>query len=200
MFSSGKKRITELIDSIQVIGETIALKRTGAEYSEIMSAEMNALYLLAFLLTTDKEKAHECLDESGDLVDRFYDFMEWARVEGRRAVIRHAIKLMRPEPKTVQDWQEFSVAGRQWAMGYPAFQAITNLPAFERFVFIMTKIDRQSDGECARLLGTTSLEVSMARELAERIFAPMDCGLGKGAEPLYNFASGSLFNQRCTSC
>ena len=59
--------------------------------------EMDSLYLLAFLLTADKDKAEQCfVGGLGDCVERIGVFMEWARSSARLALVKHAIRMIRP--------------------------------------------------------------------------------------------------------
>lgn len=161
----------KMVDSFRGIVGITQGKLTAAEYWELVKVEINALYLFSFQLTADKEKAGRCLDqamdESADGVD---DFLDWAHTRGRDAVLGHAIRIMKPSRETAQE--RVDLPGRpQHPTGHRTFGLIATLPTFERFVFVLTRIDGLSDANCAALLDTTSWEVIIARELADHILA-----------------------------
>jgi hypothetical protein len=189
------------LDNIRGFGEVVQGRATPAEYWELISGEMNTLYLLSFLLTADKEKAEQCLDQTlDDFVEGREDFIDWARKRGRDAVLKHASGMMKPDPEATQVEMDFR-DGLQCLDGSHIFGAITSLPTFERFVFVMTKIYGQSDTECAAHLVTTRWEVSIARELTEQILATTnDGGPGQGQKPAPRFEAGYIFDPRYSSC
>ena len=173
-------------------------KQGPAEYWELISAEMNILYGLSFLLTANKERADHCLEQALDeFVEGAGDFLEWARTRGRDTVLEHSIFIMKPDPDATMDFGDalFLSAG-----DHP-FGAIAGLPAFPRFVFAMTTIYGKSDTECAWLLGATRWEVKIARDLTERIlFINSDEGPPQWPKPSARFDGAYLFNPRCSSC
>ena len=61
------------------------------------------------------------------------------------------------------------------------FAVIVSLRAFERFVFVMSVLEGQSDEDCQRLLRCSQQEVMMAREVALRLLteAAPGCELGQ---------------------
>src|SRR6266436_3362958 len=69
------------------------------DFRRIFDDDMNSLYLLAFLLTADREKAEQCF-VSGleDAVEGNPVFKEWARSWARRAIIQNAVRVIKPRP------------------------------------------------------------------------------------------------------
>jgi hypothetical protein len=67
------------------------------DFRQVFDEHMNSLYLLAFLLTADQEKAERCF-VSGleDAVEGSPVFKEWAHSWARRAVILNAVRVLRP--------------------------------------------------------------------------------------------------------
>lgn len=188
------------LDSIQGFDEIVERKATPAEYWELINGEMNALYLLSFLLTADKEKAEQCLDQTLDnFVEGQEDFVAWARTRGRDALLKHAIGMMKPDPEATQDEMDFR-DGVQCPDSSHFFGAIVSLPTFERFVFVMTRIYGQSDTECATHLVTTRWEVSIARELTVQILASNDRGPGQRQTPAARLEAGYIFSPGYSSC
>ncbi len=148
-------------------GERTIRYATAAGFIEIYNEEMHSLFLLSILLTADPEKAEQCfvgaLDECLHGIDVF---MEWARLWARRAIIKRAIKLVNPVPEQPN---RQSLNGIQWH-STPAknnsIGAIFALGAFERFVLVVSLLERQSDEDCAALLGCRQRDIELARDQA----------------------------------
>lgn len=134
---------------------------TKEDFCRIFSADMNRLYLLSFLLTGDHQSAERCF--VGGLEDSAKGrvFKEWARSWARRTIIRNAIQLMQPRP----------CAGNGMTVSHgvtePArIAAVIELPAFDRFVFVMAVLEGYSDQQCSLFLDSTRDEVIAARTRA----------------------------------
>jgi hypothetical protein len=150
---------------------------TNEDYRRLFSDEMNRLYLLCFLLTANHERAADCLlaglDEcmSGSFV-----FRGWAGSWARRTLVRNAIRLMAPDPGPIHsnsDRHSLAVARSlpQNASSQIAFAKMLALDDFERFVFVLSVLERYLDHNCAVLLGTTQRRIRDARERALRQLA-----------------------------
>ena len=150
----------------------------AADFGEVFTEEMHSLYLLSFLLTADKDKAEQCfIGGLGECLEGMGAFMEWARLWARRAIIRHAIRTIRPTP----DDTDLSLPARVnksrlASSSNNLLAAIVSLSAFERFVFVMSILERLSDGDCLSLLRCSRRELDLARELAVRFLATTDTG------------------------
>jgi hypothetical protein len=142
------------------IGDGVVTRYAAAtDFGEIFTEEMHSLYLLSFLLTADKDKAEQCfISGLGECLEGIGAFMEWARLWARRAIIRQAIRMMKPAPENADHWPLVSV--RKSTVVSPnnnLLAAIVSLSAFERFVFVMSILERMSDGDCLSLLGVPGL-------------------------------------------
>jgi hypothetical protein len=139
---------------------------TGTSYASVIE-EMQSMYLLSFLLTADHDKAEQCLLSTiGEGPEGIGVFVDWTRLWARRAVIKKAIDLIVPAPEHADDVSRISLTEpARWADNIP-FAAILLLDAFERFVFVMSILEGQSDEECAILLRCSRRDVMMARVLA----------------------------------
>lgn len=157
---------------LQFVDEGITTYATANDYCEIFTEEMHKLYLLAFLLTADKGQAEQCfIDGLGECVEQVGVFMDRARSSARRAVIKHAIRVVRPRPDG-GDNDFLTNAGSPPIWGRSnTFAAIVSLSAFERFVFVMAVLEGQSVEDCQSLLGCSRQEVLIARELAVSFLA-----------------------------
>ncbi len=138
------------------------LYATGADFCRIFQVDMNRLYLLSFLLTGDRSLAENCfvrgLEDAGKGNPVF---KEWARSWARRTIIQKAIEIVQPRRA------EVVVRRASGAAAEPSeLVAILTLPAFERFVFVMSVLERNSDQECSLLLDCSRAEVATARSRA----------------------------------
>jgi hypothetical protein len=140
---------------------------TADDFLGIFTGEMHSLFLLALLLTADPEIAVQCfvsgLEECVYGMDSFVErAIHWAR----RSVVKHAIRLIKPAQ--IDNQRPLSTC-----LNWPATQETNNiiralwaLNAFERFAFVMSLLERQSDQDCSLLLGCRQREFKEARERA----------------------------------
>jgi DNA-directed RNA polymerase specialized sigma24 family protein len=133
---------------------------TGADFCRIFKEDMDRLYLLSFLLTGDQSLAEKCfvrgLEDAGKGNPVF---KEWAHSWARRTVIQKAIEIVQPRPAGGANSHRASEA----AAVPPELAAVVDLLAFERFVFVMSVLEHNSDQECSLLLDCSRAEVAAAR-------------------------------------
>jgi hypothetical protein len=173
----------------------------ATDYAEIFIDQMNGLYLLSFLITADRQIAERCFSKALDeYVDARGEFLEWAKQDGRRAVLRHSIQIMRPAPKQAYSWSLYGNARPLVWAAYQPFAAITSLSTFERFVFVMSVIEGFSPKNCAALLKCSIEDVVIGRELAGMILAAEDISCDQMGEINPLFAPSWLCHQRCGIC
>jgi DNA-directed RNA polymerase specialized sigma24 family protein len=140
---------------------------TVADFLRTFNEEMHSLYLLSFLLTADHDKAEECLVSAmGECVEGIGHFMDWARSWTRAAVLKHAIQMIKPAPEHTDHVSFVSLKRSATQAESNPFAAILLLDPFERFIFVMSILEEQSDEECATLLRCSRRDVMMARLLA----------------------------------
>jgi hypothetical protein len=140
---------------------------TVADFFKTFTDEMHSLNVLSLLLTADKEKAEECFVRAmGECVEGITVFMEWAGLWARRAVLKYAIQMIRPMPEHTDSLPSISRKGQEAPAETSPFAAIVALGAFERFVFVMSVLDGQSEQECSILLRCSRRDVMIARALA----------------------------------
>lgn len=138
----------------------------AGDFCRIFAEDMSGLYLLSFLLTADEEMAEKCF-VSGleDCVDSNRVFKEWARSWARRAIVRNAINRVHPSPELSSQAVQtrFPVSILSSTVERTPVAAIVSLNPFERFVFIMSVLERYSDQDCRAMLGVSRQEVATAR-------------------------------------
>jgi DNA-directed RNA polymerase specialized sigma24 family protein len=180
-------------------GEMLSTKRitnlqptpyaTEADFCRIFRSDMNRLYLLSLLLTGDHATAEKCF-VSGleDSAKGSPVFKEWAQSWARRTIIRNAIQWIQPRP-TGRPATGRVTGGR--STGEPErIAAVMELPALDRFVFVMAVLERYSDQECSLLLDCSRDEVIAARTRAfEQVgrsaqLLPELVGIGSAEPPI----------------
>jgi hypothetical protein len=166
-----------MLAQLQSVDEKVIQYATATDFCDIFREEMHSLYLLSFLLTADKDKAEQCfIGALGECGEGIGAFMEWSRLWARRAIIRQATLMMKPAPEDTDHWSPISPKASAVAQKNGLFAGILSLRAFERFVFVLSILEGQSDGDCLSLLNSSRREVVIARELALRFLATADTG------------------------
>lgn len=165
-----------MLAHMQMADEGVTPYAAAADFGEIFTEEMHSLYLLSFLLTGDKDKAEQCfVGGLGECLEGMGAFMEWARLWARRAIIGQAILMIKPAPEATD--QSPLVRVKQAPVPSPnnnILAAIVSLCDFERFVFVMSILERISDGDCLTFLRCSRRDLALARELAVRFLATTD--------------------------
>jgi hypothetical protein len=134
------------------------------DFRRVFHQETDSLYRLAFLLTADREKAQQCL-VSGleDSVNGSAVFKEWAQSWARRAIIQNAVRVINPQPMEEHAPSSFDSGGTTLAAEQVETAAVLQLEPFERFVYVMSVLERYSDLDCSVLLDCARRDVIAAR-------------------------------------
>jgi len=161
---------------------------TEADFCRIFRSDMNRLYLLSLLLTGNHATAEKCFVRGlEDSAKGSPVFKEWAQSWARRTIIRNAIRAIQPRP--IDRHTSGRVTGGHSTGEAERIAAVMELPAFDRFVFVMAVLERYSDQECSLLLDRSRDEVIAARTRAfEQVgrsaqMLPKGVGIGS-AKPL----------------
>jgi hypothetical protein len=157
---------------MQIPNDKTTQYATQADFCQVFDQHMNSLYLLSFLLTADREKAEQCF-VSGleDSVEGNKVFREWARSWAGRMIIQNAVKMINPQPIARNSGlQVVSINSNDKTLPTEPVEiaAVLALPSFDRFVFVMSVLDRYSDQDCSVLLGCARRDVIAARTRALR--------------------------------
>jgi DNA-directed RNA polymerase specialized sigma24 family protein len=140
---------------------------TSDDFRELFTEDMTALHLLAYLLTGDQEKAEQCFVTGlEDSVNNNSVFKEWARSWAQRTIVQSAIRMMAPRPDHAA-WAGVSPDPDAKLQSTPARPAaiatVLALGDFERFVFVLSALERYSDQDCSILLSCSREDVRTAR-------------------------------------
>ena len=124
------------------------------DFCAIFEQDMNTLYSLALLLTSDHATAEQCFLVAFDECLNGSDvFPGWERSWSRRAIVKQAIRVIRPRPDDSDTlFRSEDVRSR-----------LMEMRPFDRFVFAMTVLERYSVAECAALLNCVPSDVEKAR-------------------------------------
>ena len=164
-----------MLQTIHVVEERATPYPTVADFLRAFNEEMHSLYLLSFLLTADHDKAEQCLVSAmGECVEGIGVFMDGACSWTRAAVLKHAIQMIKPVPEHMGHVSFITLKRSATPAENNPFAAILLLDAFERFVFVMSILEEQSDEECAILLRCSRRDVTMARLLALKLQSSTD--------------------------
>lgn len=174
-----------MLEPMQVFDERTA--------TNILTEEMRGLYLFSFLLTADNDIAGQCyVSGLGECVEGISVFLDWARSWARRAILEHAIRMIMPAPEHMDTLASISLKGVATSGKYSLFAAIVGLSAFERFVFVMSVLEKHSDEDCSTLLGCSRRDVMIARELALKRLVDTEGGYDQSAWAARSFAPDGL--------
>jgi len=171
---------------------------TRSDFCHIYVEQMNGLFLLSLLLTADPQKAEQCfLSGFEDSVRNNYVFKERAHSWARRSITLRAIRLLCPRPgeETESNGARLSpLIGNVPAavQAYPDFARIVALNSFERFVFIMSILEKYSAQECSLLLGCFRRDVINAQVTAVRHLASVV--IATETQPENDFVSFAAVN------
>jgi hypothetical protein len=128
---------------------------------------MHSLFLFSFLLTADLDKAGRCfVSGMGECEEEIGVFMAWAQARARRKILNHAIWIIMPAPECADDFSSALLKGSATSGRIKLFDAILGLNAFERFVYVMSVLEKQSDEDCSTLLRCSRRDIVIARALA----------------------------------
>jgi DNA-directed RNA polymerase specialized sigma24 family protein len=140
---------------------------TGDDFRKLLPEGMAGLYELSYLLTGNLEKAEQCFVAGiEDLAKSNSVFKEWARSWTRRAIVQNATRIMAPRPnhaaRTIGSPElKDKLQGTQEQD--PKIAAVLVLDDFERFVFVLSVLERYSDQDCSFLLTCSQEDVRVAR-------------------------------------
>ena len=147
------------------------------DFCRIYVGQMNSLYLLSLLLTADPQKAEQCfISGFDDSVSNRFVFKERASFWARRSIILQAIGLLRPRPNDERESNKTKLLPARGSVPtevrmHPNFARIVELDPFERFIFIMSVLEKYSVQEYSLFLGCFRGDVIKARTAAIRHLA-----------------------------
>jgi len=106
---------------------------------------MKPLYLLAFLLTANHKQAEQCFASTvEEALKEQAVFKEWARSWVKRTLIEKAIQIVSPVLDRPGEKRDLWSVGQNETLGQDQIDAVAKLAPLERFVFVMSILERHS--------------------------------------------------------
>lgn len=137
-----------------------------ADFCEVLERNTNQLYLMAFLLTANHEQAEQCfLSAVEETFKEKGVFKNWALSWVKRSLIKCAIRTVHPAASARTEKRDMWSATQDATPG-DEIDAVTQLAPLDRFVFVMSVLERYSAWECSLLLGCSARKVARARTRA----------------------------------
>jgi hypothetical protein len=185
-----------MLQPIHIADERPIPYAAATDFCRTFTEELHSLYLLSLLLTTDHDKAEECfLSAMGECGDGIGVFMEWASSWARRAILKYAIQMIRPVPEHPDSLPFIRRKGPPTSVENRPFAGIFAPGAFERFVYVMSILEGQSERDCAILLRCSRRDVIIARVLALTRVAHTDAACPQAGECMQGLTNNSGFKQ-----
>jgi DNA-directed RNA polymerase specialized sigma24 family protein len=137
---------------------------THSDFCAIFRNHLDRLYLLALTLTGDELIAEKCFLAAFDsCAEESRVFRESALSWSRRNVIKNAIRIMSPASGNLSRQR---LVAKRYSLDLgedTSLKCLRDLPPFDRFVFVMSVLERYSVHECALLLSCPFSEILRAR-------------------------------------
>lgn len=128
-----------------------------ADFCRMFEDRLAQLYTLSLLLTADRHKAEQCLVAGlDDCLQGNPVFREWAHSWAKRTVVKNAIRIIMPLKNKAEPAAGISEPDTMAA-------AITSLKPLDRFVYVLSVLEKYSDRECSMLLDCTVEKIVDAR-------------------------------------
>jgi hypothetical protein len=135
-----------------------------SDFCDVLRSDTKPLYLLAFLLTANHKESEQCFVSTVE--EAFKEpmvFKEWARPWVKRTLIQNAIEIVSPASARTPQKRQLWNTGQLESQRKCEIDTVTKLDAFERFVFVMSILERYSNWDCALLLGCSMNKIARAR-------------------------------------
>jgi hypothetical protein len=163
---------------------------TSEDFRELFTEDSRGLYLLSILLTVDHEKAERCFIASLDeCINGNSVFHEWAHSWARRMIVQNAVRMLtlnsdhtRPATAASPSADEADLSAT--VLQDPFLARVLALENLERFVYVLSVLEKYSDQNCAVLLGVSPQRVRETRICALEHIGHFDCGYFLPADDL----------------
>jgi hypothetical protein len=145
---------------------------TSEDFCRVFREDLDTLYQLSFLMTGDHEKAEKCfLAGLEDCYRANHVLRDWALCWAKRTIIRNAIRELQPRSHGDSSSSAESVFRYRGKLpnirgGHFKTASVLALEDLERFVFVISVLERYSDRDCAVLLGCSHPKVRQVRTQA----------------------------------
>ena len=153
------------------------------DFCDLFRADTKRLYLLAFLLTANHAESEQCFVSTVEQAFKEQAvFKEWVRSWVKRLLIENAIEIVSPASARNGQKRDLWGAGQHETQKECEIDTVTKLDVFERFVFVMSILERFSNWDCALLLECSMSKVAKARMRALRKLSDLAGLIPRGDE------------------
>lgn len=156
---------------IRVREDAASLSASHDVIGRIFSEGLDGLYQLSLLLTCNLERATRCLVTGIDGAMEHSSVGDWVLSWAKHMIVENAIRELKPRPRhthSPSSMTAFHYVG--WLPSDPGrhfeLETILALEDLERFVFVMSVLERYSEHKCALLLECSASEIREARTSA----------------------------------
>jgi DNA-directed RNA polymerase specialized sigma24 family protein len=140
---------------------------TRADFCAALERDLRPLYLLAFLLTANHEKAEQCFAMTVEEAQKEQTvFKDWTRSWIKRSLVRNAVRLVSPMSGQSSERRDLWTLGQAEGNRGDEINTVTQFPALERFVFVLSMLERYSHWECSVLLACSTKKVAQCQTRA----------------------------------
>jgi len=137
---------------------------THEDFCAIFRNQLDRLYVLALILAGDELVAEECFLAGFDsCAGESRVFKESGVSWSRRSVIKNAIRIVLPASDNSSCQSLVGKCNDLNLENGASLKGVRELQPFDRFVFVMSVLERYSDHECALLLGCSFADILPAR-------------------------------------
>ena len=142
---------------------------TSEDFRKLFKQDTESLYLLSYLLTANHEKAEKCFVRGlDDCIEGDHVFHAWAHSWARRIIIGNALRMIAPASRSHTAAEGVSHPAddshsQQMLLQGGALASVLALRDFDRFVYVLSVLERYADQNCAALLGVSRPEVRETR-------------------------------------
>jgi hypothetical protein len=140
-----------------------------ADFCDIFEKDTKSLYLLAFLLTANHKESEQCF--ASTVEEGFKEqavFKEWVRSWVKRRLIEKAIEIVSSTSTRNGQKRDLWSAGQRETHREREIDIVTKLAPFDRFVFVMSILERYPNWDCSLLLECSMNKIAQARMKALR--------------------------------
>ena len=140
---------------------------TETDFCRVFDEQMNRFFFLSLLLTGDEQEAELCLMQSLESCKQSRRvFREWAERWATHSIIRSAIQIV--EPTRLRPLLPPEIPDELTSDPESMLATLRTFPALDRFIYVMSTLEKYSDRECASFLGCSPRGIPLARARAFR--------------------------------
>jgi len=155
-----------MLEPTDIYDDGATTHATVTDFWNILTDGMHSLYQLSFLLTADLDQAKQCFFSGmGECEEEIGVSAAWAQARARHTILKSAIWMIMPAPERADD-SSFALKGSAAPGETNLFDAVVRLNAFERFVYVMSVLEKYSDDDCSTLLRCSRRDVIITRAIA----------------------------------